>query len=65
MAEQLTREQLFDLVWSAPVTKVAPTLGLSDVGLAKRCKQECIPLPPRGYWAKHAAGHAPSRPELP
>jgi hypothetical protein len=38
MAEQLTREQLFDLVWSAPVTKVAPKLGLSDVGLAKRCK---------------------------
>ena len=65
MAEQLTREQLFDLVWSAPVTKVAPTLGLSDVGLAKRCKRETIPLPPRGYWAKHAAGRAPSRPTLP
>jgi hypothetical protein len=65
MTRQLTREQLFELVWSSPVSKVASTLGLSDVGLAKRCKREGIPLPPRGYWAKHAAGHAPSRPSLP
>ncbi len=65
MTRQLTREQLFELVWSSPVSKVASTLELSDVGLAKHCKREGIPLPPRGYWAKHAAGRAPARPSLP
>jgi hypothetical protein len=63
--QQLTREKLFELVWSSPVSKVASTLGLSDVGLAKHCKREEIPLPPRGYWAKHAVGRAPARPSLP
>ena len=65
MTRKLTREQLFELVWSAPVSKVATTLGISDVGLAKRCKRIGIPLPPRGYWAKHAAGHSALRPSLP
>ena len=66
VTKQVTREQLFDLVWSSPVSKVAPTLGLSDVGLAKRCKREGVPLPSRGYWAKVAAGHQqPPRPPLP
>ena len=33
----LTRQALYDLVWSMPVTKLAESLGLSDVGLAKIC----------------------------
>jgi hypothetical protein len=40
MMQQLTREELFELIWSSPVSKVASTLGLSDVGLAKRCKRD-------------------------
>ena len=30
-----SREQLLDLVWSAPMRSVAAELGLSDVGLKK------------------------------
>lgn len=30
--------------------------GLSDRGLAKLCERNSIPVPPRGYWAKKAAG---------
>lgn len=29
---------------------------MSDVGLAKLCRRHSIPLPPRGHWAKLAAG---------
>lgn len=29
---------------------------MSDVGLAKLCRRHTIPLPPRGHWAKLAAG---------
>lgn len=61
----LPRSQLYDLVWSKPVTEVAKELGISDVALAKRCRNLNIPLPPRGYWARVAAGQSPKRPRLP
>lgn len=47
------------------MTKVAPTLGLSDVGLAKVCRKYEIPRPPVGYWAKLAHGREVERVELP
>ncbi len=47
----LTREQLYDLVWAKPMTKVSEELGISDVMLAKICRQKDVPRPPRGYWA--------------
>ena len=61
----LSRSKLYDLVWSKPVTDVAKELGISDVALAKRCRAINIPLPPRGYWARVAAGQRPRRPPLP
>lgn len=52
----LTREELYDRVWSTPMQKLAPEFGLSDVGLAKVCKRYKIPRPSRGYWAKLECG---------
>jgi hypothetical protein len=52
----LTRQELYDLVWSTPMTKVAEGLGLSDRGLAKICDRHRVSSPPRGYWAKKEAG---------
>jgi hypothetical protein len=49
---QYSRQQLYDLVWSSPITSVAKTLGVSDVTLAKACRKAGIPIPPRGYWAR-------------
>ncbi|MBN8626034.1 MAG: hypothetical protein J0M17_11135 [Planctomycetes bacterium] len=60
----LTREQLYEQVWNAPMTKVAARLGLSDVGLAKICYQAEIPVPPRGYWAKIRNGKRAVRRKL-
>jgi hypothetical protein len=48
----LTREELYTLVWSAPMVKVAKQFGLSDVGLKKICRKHDIPVPGRGYWRK-------------
>ena len=53
---EVTRTELYELVWSKPMTKVAADFGLSDQGLAKICTKHAIPRPPRGYWAKLAAG---------
>jgi hypothetical protein len=52
----LTRQELYDLVWSTPMIKLAEQFGLSDVGLTKICDRHRVPTPPRGYWAKKDAG---------
>src|SRR5882762_3034370 len=61
----LSREDLYELVWSKPMRDLAKDFGISDVGLAKRCKRLGIPVPGRGYWARVDAGQAPYRPKLP
>lgn len=58
------REKLFDEVWATPVTSLAKKYGLSDVGLRKICVTLDVPLPPRGHWAKLAAGKSVPKPEL-
>lgn len=50
------REELYELVWTAPVSEVARTLSVSDVGLAKLCRRAAIPIPSRGYWARVESG---------
>lgn len=61
----LTREQLYELVWSTPVLKLAEQFGVSNVAIAKRCRRLAIPRPTRGYWAKLEFGKNPGRPPLP
>ncbi|NOZ11735.1 MAG: hypothetical protein GXP09_11935 [Gammaproteobacteria bacterium] len=62
---QVSREELYDQVWSEPMTKLAERYGLSDVGLAKICRRLNVPRPGRGYWAKKRRGRAGRRPPLP
>jgi hypothetical protein len=37
-----TRQELYDLVWSTPMVKLAKEFGLSDVGLRKTCVKHGI-----------------------
>ena len=60
----LTREDLYELVWSKPMRELAKDFGISDVALAKRCRRLGIPVPGRGYWARVDAGQQPYRPQL-
>lgn len=62
---RLDRAQLFERVWSVPVDKLAREWGLSGRGLAKACRRLRVPVPPRGYWARTAAGQRVRRPKLP
>ena len=60
------REKLYDEVWKEPVLVVAKRYGISNVALAKTCRDLAVPLPPRGYWARIRAGRKPPpRPPLP
>jgi hypothetical protein len=60
-----TREELYDLVWSEPMTKAGARLGISGNGLKKACRRANIPVPPQGYWNKLQAGHKVSKIPLP
>jgi hypothetical protein len=61
----VTREELYRLVWSQPMTKVAVELDVSGSYLARVCVALRVPRPERGYWAKLQAGKAPATPPLP
>lgn len=60
-----SRDELYQLIWSKPITQLAEDFGLSDVALAKKCKHLDIPRPERGYWAKVASGKPVSKAKLP
>jgi hypothetical protein len=49
---ELNRKQLYDLVWSTPITKLVLQYAISVEGLKKLCKQFDIPIPVGGYWMK-------------
>lgn len=51
------REELYRLVWETPMSRLAKDYGITDSGLAKICRRLKVPYPPRGWWAKQAAGH--------
>jgi len=61
----LTGQELYNRAWSTPLDRLARELGLSGRGLGKLCARCNIPVPPRGYWAKRAAGKRVSQPPLP
>ena len=62
---QLTREELYEKVWAAPLRTIAREYGLSDVGLKKICTRHNIPTPGLGYWAKVESGKRVTRIPLP
>jgi hypothetical protein len=61
----LTRQELYEMVWSKPMSSLAKDFGISDVALAKRCREVDVPIPYRGYWARKAAGQMPPQLLLP
>ncbi|MET5116943.1 hypothetical protein AAHH79_43790, partial [Burkholderia pseudomallei] len=65
MGYLFTRQLLFYLVWDGPISTLAMSLAVSDVGLANACRRGYIPLPASGYWAKMNACRRVSRTPLP
>jgi len=59
----LSRDELYQLVWSEPMIKVADRFEVSSSYLARICTFLNVPRPGRCYWAKLAVGKGP--PQLP
>ena len=65
ISSKLSRQELYERIWTIPTTKLAKEFGISDVGLSKICKKYNIPKPPLGYWTKIANGQRPNQLPLP
>ena len=61
---RLTRQQLYELVWSRSLVELAKEFGISANGLAKICDRLLIPHPPRGYWSGGDHTRTTERPGL-
>ncbi len=62
---RITREELYRQIWTTPATKLALRYGVSSSYLARVCEGLNVPHPPRGYWARRAAGEEIPVPSLP
>ncbi|MDI1343207.1 MAG: hypothetical protein PSV22_03780 [Pseudolabrys sp.] len=61
----LTRDELYNQVWSTPLIRLGAQYGITGTGLAKICARLNVPCPPQGYWAKKAFGKPVSQDPLP
>jgi hypothetical protein len=61
----VTREHLFEEIWTEPMTTVAKRYGVSSNYLARICERLKVPRPPRGYWAKVKGAKTVRRAVLP
>ena len=53
--ERPSKEELENLLWEKPTTKLAQQFGVSDKAIEKWAKTYGIKKPPRGYWQKKAS----------
>lgn len=65
METTFSRNDLYEEVWTTPLTRLGKKYGLSDNGVRKICRAMNIPLPKAGHWAKVAAGQVIPRTPLP
>jgi hypothetical protein len=49
---ELTRKELYDIVWSTTLTKLTQQYAYTNEGIKKLCKQFEIPMPDASYWSK-------------
>jgi hypothetical protein len=52
----ITREELYQQVWTTSMSRLGAQYGVSGNGLKKICVRLNVPYLPRGYWAKLGAG---------
>ena len=62
--QYLTREELYERIWQAPMTAIAQPLGIRASKLTEYAMEMAVPRPPVGYWTKRRAGKAVLRPPL-
>lgn len=49
---ELTRKELYDIVWSTTLSKLTQQYAYTNDGIKKLCKQFEVPMPDGSYWSK-------------
>lgn len=62
--KEITRKELYDLIWSISLSKLALQYAISNEGFKKICKQFAIPMPDNGYWMKLKFNKESKKPEF-
>ena len=62
---EITRKELYKMIWKEPLTKVAEKMGVPAPILRKYCHLLNIPTPSSGYWSKLQFGKPVEIPPLP
>ena len=62
---ELSRQDIYNLVWEKPLSHLAKEYQISDSGLRKICVRLKIPLPNQGHWARLKLGKSYKKPALP
>jgi hypothetical protein len=65
MKTEITRQELYELAWKTPLTKISEELQVSYHMLRNTCKEKDIPLPSSGYWTLVHLGRKVTSPVLP
>lgn len=50
--QSITRKELYDLIWSKPVSKISKETNIKESVIRGLCVTYKIPLPINGYWSK-------------
>lgn len=61
----MTRQELYEAVWSKPVSELAKEYGVSEYILWNSCKRNDIPRPGLHYWHRVQRGGKTEIPPLP
>lgn len=61
----ITREQLYEKLWTEGVGRTQTALGLKQPELKKLCEDFQIPRPSSGYWTALSLGKSPEKIQLP
>jgi hypothetical protein len=62
---EVSREELYELVWTKPLSRLAAESGLKTSELVRVCEQKQVPRPTSGYWVLIRMGRTPERAPLP
>ena len=54
MTKSYTRGELYELVWSEPMTSLASKISISTTTIRKGCHGLQVPIPPQGHWLRKA-----------
>jgi hypothetical protein len=63
--KELSRQQLYDLIWSKSIADVAAEYDVTEATVKNHCNNRKVPRPRQRYWKKLAAGYKPHKKPLP